>query len=100
MDINKLYQYITTFNLINITIKNIAINTGRLWRRPVLGQSEIVCIVAILDVQGYTAISLCRERSLVRQRALAFRSGALGRAARAYIVERTSGLKSWIVSLG
>ena len=38
MDINKRYQHITTFNLINITIKNIAINTGRLWRRPVLGQ--------------------------------------------------------------
>ena len=58
MDINKLYQYITTFNFINITIKNIAINTGRLWRRPVLGQSEIVCTDAILDVQGDTAISL------------------------------------------
>ena len=43
MDINKLYQYITTFNLINNTIKIIAINTGRLWLRPVLGQSEIVC---------------------------------------------------------
>ena len=27
MDINKLYQYITAFNSINITIKNIAINT-------------------------------------------------------------------------
>ena len=90
MNINKLYQYITTFNLINITIKNIAINTGRLWRRPVLGQSEIVCTVAILDVQGDTAISLCRERSLARRRALAFRSGVLGRAARAHIVERTS----------
>ena len=51
MGINKLYQYITTFKLINITIKNIAI---RLWRRPVLGQSEIVCTVAILDVQGNT----------------------------------------------
>ena len=60
MDINKLDQYITTFNLINLTIKNIAINTGRLWRRPVLGQSEIVCTVAILDVQGDTAISLSR----------------------------------------
>ena len=54
-DINKLYQYITTFDLINITIKNIAINTGILWRRPVLGQSEIVCTVAILDVKGDTA---------------------------------------------
>ena len=70
-DINKLYQYITTFNLINITIKNIAVNTGRLWRRPVLGQSEIVCTVAILDVKGDTAISLCRECSLARRRALA-----------------------------
>ena len=58
MDINELYQYITTFNLINITIKNTAINTGRLWRRPVLCHSEIVCMVAILDVQGDTAISL------------------------------------------
>ena len=86
MDINKLYQYITTFNLINITIKNIALNTGRLWRRPVLGQSEIVCTVAILDVQVDTAIIMCRKRSL------AFRRGALGRAARAHIVERTSGL--------
>ena len=43
MDINTLYQYITTSDLINITIKNIAINTGRLWPRPVLGQSKIVC---------------------------------------------------------
>ena len=58
MDINKLYQYITTFNLINITTKNVAINTGRLWRRRVLGQSEIVCTVAILDVQGDTAINI------------------------------------------
>ena len=57
MDINKLYQYITTFNLITITIKNIAINAGRSWWRPVLGQSEIVCTVAIVDVQGDTAIS-------------------------------------------
>ena len=92
MDINKLYQYITTFNLINITIKNIAINTGRFWRRPVLGQSEIVCTVAILDVQGVTAISLCRECSLARRRALAFRRGMFGRVARAHIVERTSAL--------
>ena len=91
MDINKLYQYITTFDLINITIKNIAINTGRLCRHPVLGKSEIVCTVAILDVQGDTAISLCREHSLARRRALAFRRGALGRAARAHIAERTSG---------
>ena len=43
--------------------------------------------VAILALQGDTAISLCRERSLARRRALAFRRGALGRAA----VERTSG---------
>ena len=90
MDINKLYQYITTFNLITITIQNIAINTGRLWQRPVLGQSEIVCTVAILDVQGDTDISLCRERSLARWRVLAFRRGTLGRAARVHIVERTS----------
>ena len=66
MDINKLYQYITTFNLINITIKNIAINTGRLWRRPVLGQSEIICTVAILDVQGDTAIACVRGGGGVR----------------------------------
>ena len=91
MDINKMYQYITTFNLIYITIKNIAINTGRLLPPPVLGQLEIVCTVAILDVQGDTAISLCRERSLAHRRALAFRRGALGRAVRAHIVERTSG---------
>ena len=84
MDIIKLYQYITTFNLINTTIKNIAINTGRLWRHPVLDQSEIVCTVAILNVQGDTTISLWRERSLARRRALAFRRGALGRASRAY----------------
>ena len=90
-DINKLYQYITTFNLINITIKNIAIKTRRLWRRPVLGQSEIVCTVAILEVQGDTAINLCRERLLARRRALAFRRGALGRAVRTHIAERTFG---------
>ena len=80
-----------TFNLINITIKNIAINTVRLWRRPVLGQPEIVFTVAILDVQGDIAISLCRERSLASRRLLAFRRSVLGRAARAHIVERTSG---------
>ena len=90
MDINKLYQYIITLNLINITIKNIAINTGRLWRRPVLDQSENVCTVAILNVQGDITISLCHERSLARRRALAFRRGALGRTARPYIVENTS----------
>ena len=91
MDINKLYQYITRFNFINITINNIAINTGRLWRCPGLSLSEIVCTVAILDVQGDTAISLCRACSLVRRRALAFSRDASGRAARAHIVERTSG---------
>ena len=91
MDISKLYQYITTFNVINITIKNIAINAGKLWRRLVLGQSEIVCRIAILDVQGDTAISRCRERALVRWRAPAFRRGALGRAAPAHIIEHTSG---------
>ena len=96
MDINKLYRYITTFNLINITIKNMAINTRRLWRRPVLGQSEIINTVAILDVQANTAISLCRERSVARRRALAFRRGALGRAARAHIVERTSDLPVFV----
>ena len=63
MDINKLYQYIITYNLINITIKNIALNTGRLWWRLVLDQSEIVCTVAISDIQGDTVISLFRERS-------------------------------------
>ena len=93
MDINELDQYITTFNLINITTKNMAINTGRLWRCQVLGQSEIVCTVAILAVQGDTAISLRRERSLARRRAHSFRRGALGRAARAHIVERTSGMQ-------
>ena len=90
MDIIKLYQYIMTFNLINITIKNIAINTRRLWRRPVLGQSEIVCTVAIFDVQCDKDISLCHEHSLARRRALAFRRGALGSVVRAHIVERTS----------
>ena len=43
-----------------------------------------------MEVQGDTAISLYRERSVVRRRVLAFRRGALGRAARAHIVERTS----------
>ena len=88
---NKLYQYITKFNSINITLKNITINTGRLWRCPVLGQSEIVCAVAILDVQGDTASSLCRECSLACRRALVYRRGVLGRETRAHIVERTSG---------
>ena len=96
MDINKLYRYITTFNLINIAIKNITINTGRLYRRQILGQSEIVCTVTILEVQGDTAINLCRERLLARRRALAFRRGALRRAARAHIVERTSGYRMFV----
>ena len=61
MDINKLYRYITTFNVMNITIKNIAINTGILWRHPVLGQSEIVFTVAISDVQ-VTQLSACGDR--------------------------------------
>ena len=41
----------------------------------------------------------CRERSLTRRLALAFRRGALGRAARAHIVERTSvyGLRQWVL---
>ena len=69
------------------------INKGRLWRRPVLGQSDFFCTVAILNVQGDTTFSLCRERPLAHRRALAFRTGALGRAARAHIVERTSGSK-------
>ena len=54
---------------------------------------------SILNVQGDTAISLCRERTLARRRALAFGEGgagsgrcggALDGAARAHIVERTS----------
>ena len=57
MGISKLYQYITRFNLINITIKNIAINTGRLWRRPVLGQSEIVCTVGCTRRHSYQPVS-------------------------------------------
>ena len=48
--------------------------------------------VAILDIQGDTSISLCLERTLARWRALAFRRGAFGRAARFHIVKRTSGL--------
>ena len=77
IQVRTVYQNISTFNLINITIKNIAINTGRLWLsiRPIKN-----CTVAILDVQGDTAISLCRECSLVCQLALAFRRGVLGSA--------------------
>ena len=69
-----------------------------IWRRPVLGQSEIVCTVALLEVQGDTASSLCSERSLVRRRALAFWRDALGRAARTHIVERTSGVTSYVLT--
>ena len=62
ININKLYQYITTYNLIYITIKNIVINTVLGQLGPVLGQSEIDCTVAILDVQDDTAISQCHKR--------------------------------------
>ena len=79
---HKLNPYITTFNLINITITNIAINTGRLWRRPVLGQSEIVR--SPYWMYNATQLSVCVTS------ALAFRRGALNRAARAHIVERIS----------
>ena len=37
-----------------------------------------------------TPPNLCREHTIARRRALAFRRGAPGRAARARIVERTS----------
>ena len=66
MDIYKFYQYITIFNLIKITVKNIAINTGRLWRRPLLGQSEIVCTVAILDVQPSVSRALAGASASAR----------------------------------
>ena len=63
--------------LINITIKHIAINTGRLWRRPILGQSEIVCTVTILAVQGDTAcVASARWRAGERSRSGAVRSVA------------------------
>ena len=42
--------------------KNIAINMGRIWRHPVLSQSETVCTVAIMEVQGDTPFSMCIER--------------------------------------
>ena len=61
---------------------------GRLWRRPVLGQSEIVCKVAILAVQSDTTISYRSRLGAVRsvaRRALTL----LNR--RTLIVERTSG---------
>ena len=90
MDINNFYQYTKTFNLINTTIKNTTINMGRIWRHPVLSQSEVVYTVAILEAQGDTSFSLCRECSRARRRALAFRKCALGRAASAHVVERTS----------
>ena len=63
IDIHNIYQYTKTFNLINATIKNIAIN---IWRHPVLSQSEIVCTVAILEVHWKckaTLFSLCGEHS-------------------------------------
>ena len=67
MDMHNIYQYTKTFSLINTTIKNIAINMGIIWRRyTVLGQSEVVCTVAILEVQSDTPFSLCRERSRVQ----------------------------------
>ena len=92
LDINKLYRYITTFNVMNITIKNIAINTEILWRHPVLGQSEIVFTVAISDVQ-VTQLSACVASTCFgRRQALGFRRGALIRTVRAHIVERTSGV--------
>ena len=81
--INNIYQYTETFNLINTTIKNIALNIGRIWRHPVLSQAEVLCTVAIL--QGDRPFSLCRERSQARQRALTFRKSVLGRT------EHTSG---------
>ena len=58
MDINNIYQYCETFNLINTTIKNIAINIGRICQHLVSSQSEVV---AILEVQGDSPFSLCRE---------------------------------------
>ena len=93
MDINNIYQYTETFNLINTTIKknNIAINMEIIWRHSILSQSEVVCTVVILEEQGGTPFSLCRERLRARRRALTFRKSALGRAASAHVVERTSG---------
>ena len=58
MDINNIYQYTKTFNLINPTIKNTTINMGRIWRHPVLSQLEVVYTVAILEAQGDTPFSL------------------------------------------
>ena len=98
MDINNIYQYTKTFNLINTTIKNIAINLGRIWQQPVLSQSEIVCTVTIFEMQGDTHFSLCRECSRARRRALAFRKSVLGRAASAHIVERTSDLRELMIT--
>ena len=54
--------------------------------RPILSQSQIVCKVAILAVQGDTPFSLYRKRA--RRWPLAFRSSALGLAASAHVVER------------
>ena len=89
MDINNIYHYTKTSNLINTTIIITTINMGRIWRHPVLSQSEVVYTVAILEAQGDTPFSLCRGRSRVRRRALAFKKSALGRAANAHVVERT-----------
>ena len=90
MYINNIYQDTKTFNLINTTIKNTTINMGRIWWHPALSQSEVVYTVAILEAQGDKPFSLCRGRSRARRRALAFRKSALGRAASAHVVERTS----------
>ena len=66
VDINKLHQYIT-FHLINIAVKN-TIYGKRLY---------YIFHTQFFLLQCDTAISLCRERSLARRRALAFRMGAL-----------------------
>ena len=95
MDINKLYQYITTFNLINITIKINAINTGRLWPRPVLGQSEIVCTSPYWMYKA-THLSACVASALWRAGQRSHSGGVrsvAGCTARAHIVERTSGAR-------
>ena len=59
--------------------------------RPVLSQSEIVCTVTILAVQGDTLFSLYRERA--RRRPFAFRKSALGLAESAHVVERISDVR-------
>ena len=90
MDINNIYQYTKTFNLINPTIKNTTINMRGIWRHSVLSQLEVVYMVALLEAQGDTLFSLCRGRSRARRRVFAFRKSVLGRAASAHVVERTS----------